>query len=201
MSYEELPDVLPIFPLHGVLLLPGGRLPLNIFEPRYLAMFDDALRGLRMIGMIQPRENAEGKLYTVGCAGKIVSFSETLDGRYEVMLKGISRFEIGHELSPIRGYRRIMPIWESYKADSQDSDACLGLEREPFKDLLQRYFAKQGMECDWQAIDEASDDWLMTCLVMACPLKPIEKQALLEEKCCQKRAQMFMTLLEMEVCS
>lgn len=200
MTYEELPQTLPIFPLHGVLLLPGGQLPLNIFEPRYLAMFDAALRADRLIGIIQPKQSGHQDLYRVGCAGRIIAFTETPDGRYEVTLKGVSRFAFEDELDITDGYRRVKPIWTEFPDDVSAEKMCLGVEREKLKDLLRRYFKQQGMECDWKAIDEATDGKLMTCLSMACPFEPVEKQALLEEKCCKKRASMFMTLLEMEVC-
>lgn len=197
---ENMPDMLAIFPLHGVLLLPGGQLPLNIFEPRYLAMVDEALRTNRLIGIIQPRIENEEELYTTGCAGKIVSFTETPDGRYEITLKGISRFDLSEEL-PVhtKNFRSVTPDWASYESDLNIDPSCLGLDRNKLKSLLKQYFAQQEMECDWSAIDEAPDGKLMTCLSMTCPFEPAEKQALLEEKCCKKRAQMFITMMEMEL--
>ena len=200
MTYEELPQTLPIFPLHGVLLLPGGNLPLNIFEKRYLAMFDDALRDNRLIGIIQPRVTGAPELYSVGCAGRITAFEETPDGRYEIKLKGISRFRFEDELEQVSGYRRVAPMWDEFGDDTDQEKKCLGVKREKLKKLLKKYFEREGMNCDWQAVDEVGDGKLMTCLSMTCPFEPVEKQALLEEKCCKKRSEMFMTLLEMEVC-
>lgn len=194
-----LPNVLPIFPLHGVLLLPGGRLPLNIFEPRYIAMCDAALRSDRLIGMVQPRVQGEAALYTVGCAGKITAFTETEDGRYEIALSGISRFTLDKELPLHDGYRSVTPKWSHFSRDNEERQSCLGLDRPALKALLSQYFDAKGMDCDWDAIDNAPDGKLMTCLSMTCPFEPAEKQALLEEVCCKKRARMFMTLLEMEV--
>lgn len=199
MDYRDLPEELPIFPLTGVLLLPGGRLPLNIFEPRYLAMFDDALSSNRLIGMIQPRVFNGQELYSIGCAGRVVEFVETPDGRYEVVLSGLSRFSIGDEITSTKGYRRVRPQWSDFESDITYANSCLGLERPKLKALLQSYFSQQEMSCDWDAFDEATDGKLMTCLSMTCPFEPAEKQALLEEKCCKARAKMFMTLLEMEV--
>ena len=199
MNLRDLPEELPIFPLTGVLLLPGGRLPLNIFEPRYLAMFDDALRSNRLIGMVQPRTYKGQELYSIGCAGRIIEFVETPDGRYEIVLSGLSRFHLGDEMCTRHGYRRVRPQWDAFHNDITDAECCLGLERPKLKALLQNYFAQQDMSCDWDAFDEATDAKLITCLSMTCPFNPAEKQALLEEQCCTERAKMFMTLLEMEV--
>ena len=117
--YKELPDILPIFPLPGVIVLPNGNLPLNIFEPRYISMVEDALGKNRMIGMIQPNpvSKKDNGLYPIGCASKIISFSETSDNRYLIELKGIIRFKIFKEVNTIRGYRNIIPVWESFKHD------------------------------------------------------------------------------------
>lgn len=200
MKKTDLPQILPIFPLHGVMLLPGGRLPLNIFEDRYLAMFDEALKTSRLIGMIQPKVSGEKHLYDIGCAGRIVEFTETADGRYEIVLSGLLRFRVDQELDILDGYRRVEPDWSNYLDDICEEKTCLGLKRDKLKQLVGDYFKREGMHCDWDAFDGATDGRLMTCLSMACPLQPAEKQALLEEKCCKKRAQMFMTLLEMEIC-
>jgi Lon protease-like protein len=190
-----LPDEIPVFPLGGVLLLPRGQLPLNIFEPRYLAMVDDALKSHRMIGMIQPRD--EISLFTTGCAGKIVNFQETDDGRYEITLKGVSRFVIAMEL-PLSsgGYRRIRANWSDFPKDT-DPVGHLNLDRTRLKDLLRNYFDIEGMDCEWSAMDTVSDDNLITCLSMVCPLNASEKQALLEARCGNTRSELFMTLLEM----
>src|SRR5690348_16202720 len=118
---DELPAVLPIFPLVGVLLLPRGKLPLNIFEPRYLNMTRDALGGDRLIGMIQPtgeeRQGHPPALYPTGCAGRITAFSETDDGRFLITLTGIARFDVAREIETVRGYRRVLPRWDRFAAD------------------------------------------------------------------------------------
>ncbi|MCB1532203.1 MAG: LON peptidase substrate-binding domain-containing protein [Alphaproteobacteria bacterium] len=202
--YDALPDTLPIFPLEGVLLLPRGNLPLNIFEPRYLAMVEDALRCQRLIGMVQPNTKApqEGDVpvvYDIGCAGKITEFSETPDGRYLITLTGISRFKIEKELDGKSGYRRVKPDWSGYKCDI-NSQSCGKLDRGKLHEFLKSYFHKEGMSCDWGALEDTDDSSLITCLSMVCPFDPCEKQALLEADCCDARAKMFMTMLEMASC-
>lgn len=196
-SPPPLPDELPVFPLSGVLLLPRGHLPLNIFEPRYVAMVDDALKsGNRMIGMIQPR--SDSSLYETGCAGRITNLEETKDGRYLIALTGICRFRIAQELPQQNGYRRVRPDWSPFVRDSEEM-SCLDLDRPALREMLSRYFAMQDIHCDMDAIDGASDEKLITCLSMVCPFDPGEKQVLLEAKCCRERAQKFMALLKMAV--
>lgn len=192
-----LPGELPIFPLDGVLLLPRGQLPLNIFEPRYVAMVEDALSSGRMIGMIQTRE--DGSLYEVGCAGKITSFHETCDGRFEIVLTGISRFAVSRELSQLNGYRKVQADWMAYQNDVEML-SCLDIDRPKLVRLLKKYFDHQGLTCNWDAVENAADEKLINCLAMICPFEPKEKQALLEAPCPKNRARLFMTLLEMESC-
>ncbi len=192
---ETLPEELPIFPLTGVLLLPRGQLPLNIFEPRYIAMVDEAMRSHRLIGMMQTRE--DGNLYDVGCAGRIVSYHETNDGRYEIVLNGVCRFKIENELSQRDGFRRVKAGWKDYTRDLEPM-GCLDMDRGKLKELLKNYFKKQDLTCSWEAVDGAGDEKLITSLAMICPFDAKEKQALLETPCCKDRAKLFMTLLEME---
>jgi Lon protease-like protein len=195
-KFEMLPTVLPVFPLTGVLLLPRGTLPLNIFEPRYLAMVDHALKTDRLIGMIQPKE--DGMLYTLGCAGRIISYNETTDGRYEVILSGICRFRVTREIELLNGFRRVVPEWAGFHQDMEPV-AQLGLDRARLIGLLEAYFDRQGMTCSWDAVKEADDEKLITCLTMVCPFDPKEQQALLEAQTLSDRAQLFMTLLEMHI--
>ena len=199
-SIEELPATLPVFPLPGVLLLPRGRLPLNIFEKRYLAMFDDAIAGDRLIGMIQPSETEPEPappLYPVGCAGRITQFSETDDGRCLVTLAGIARFRIVEELPLKRGYRRVTADWTPYAPDLK-AQGC-SIDRAKLIALLQEYFRKHGLSANWEAIENAPDERLLTSLAMICPFDPCEKQALLEADCLADRAQIMMTLLEIAI--
>jgi uncharacterized protein len=203
---DGLPALIPVFPLAGVLLLPRGELPLNIFEPRYLAMVDDALKADRLIGIIQPRltetvppgiDNSKLlALYTTGCAGRITAFSETGDGRYLITLTGLRRFRLGEELPMVNGYRRIQPEWFSESADNTPAQG-LNLDRSALKRMLEDYFERNGLSCDWEVINDTPDERLITCLSMICPFDPEEKQALLEAACCQQRAERFMSLLRM----
>ena len=194
-SFEDLPAELPIFPLGGVLLLPRGQLPLNIFEPRYLAMVDDAIKTHRLIGMVQTRE--DGGVYTVGCAGRITSFNETHDGRNEIVLTGVCRFKISEELGQKDGYRRVKADWSDYRHDTEPM-GCLDMDRARLKKLLKNYFEQQGLTCSWDAVEKAPDEKLITSLAMICPLDASDKQALLEAPCCKERAKLFISLLEME---
>jgi Lon protease-like protein len=198
---DDLPRTLPIFPLTGVLLLPRGRLPLNIFERRYIAMFDDALAGERMIGMIQPSEPGAGDpappLFAVGCAGRITSFSETGDGRYLVTLDGVARFRITGELPLKRGYRTVKPDWSGFIGDLGEEET--EIDRARLISLLQAYFRQQGISANWEAINQAPDERLLTSLAMICPFEPPEKQALLEASCLGERTRLMMTLLEIAI--
>jgi uncharacterized protein len=200
LATGELPGELPVFPLAGVLLLPRGRLPLNIFEKRYLAMFDDALGGDRLIGMIQPsaQTNAPSPaLFSVGCAGRITSFSESGDGRYLVALDGVARFGIAEELPLQRGYRRVVPDWTRFTADVTEDTGTI--DRHRLIELLQAYFRQQSLSANWDAIGQAPDERLVTSLAMICPFEPPEKQALLEAGCLSERARLMMSLLEIAI--
>ncbi len=201
----ELPDILPIFPLSGVLLLPRGRLPLNIFEPRYLAMTRDALGGERLIGMVQPSEPQDDNrgggglnppVYPIGCAGRITQFSETDDGRYLLTLTGMSRFRIREELPLISGYRRVVPEWRDFAHD-RDRPGEPGFDRERLIRGLKAYFAQRQIQADFDAIEKAPGEYLVTSLAMACPFAPSEKQALLEAPDPDERARLLTTLVEM----
>jgi Lon protease-like protein len=200
-SFDELPQTLPIFPLAGVLLLPHGRLPLNIFEPRYLAMTRDALGGARLIGMIQPRDpDANGEappVYPTGCAGRIISFAETEDGRYLITLKGTIRFAVTAELPLVSGYRLVVPEFSRYRADLQPDKGRI--DRERLLGALKAYFTAQGFTVDWKAVESADDARLVTSLAMICPFDPREKQALLEAPDLPERARTMTALLEMAV--
>ena len=194
------PQEIPLFPLSGVLLLPCGLLPLNIFEPRYLAMVDDAMAGSKLIGMIQPRE-PDGPLYDVGCAGRITSYEETGDNRYLITLTGASRFRLDEEL-PLKpgGYRAAKIDWAPYAEDRDTNAPCrAALDRDALYTLLKKYFDGEGMSCNWDAVREASDSKLLTCLSMVCPFTPHEKQALLEAPDSKQRADLFMTMLDLAV--
>lgn len=202
--FDELPSSLPVFPLNGVLLLPRGVLPLNIFEPRYLAMVDAALAGSRLIGMVQPTDadaghspQGEPAIYRIGCAGRITSFDETDDGRYLIALTGVCRFRVTGESLSNRGYRIAEADWSAFAGDYDE--APVALDRERLTTALGAYFRQHEISADWEAIDETPDERLVTSLSMICPFAPTEKQALLEAPTLAERAEMMMSLVEMAV--
>jgi Lon protease-like protein len=201
-TFDQLPEIVPIFPLTGVLLLPRGKLPLNVFEPRYLAMTEDALSGNRMIGIIQPSDPLSRAsvppVYPIGCAGRITSFSETDDGRYLITLTGVCRFETVRELPIVRGYRRVDVSWERFAADLEEPGPAL-FDRARLVEGLKTYFKIQGISANWDAIDSTPDERLVTSLAMICPFEPSEKQALLECGSLSERANMMVAIIEMSV--
>jgi Lon protease-like protein len=199
-SANALPNILPIFPLSGVLLLPRGRLPLNIFEPRYLAMTRSALAGDRLIGMVQPSDPAatghNPPVYPIGCAGRITSFSETDDGRYLITLTGICRFRIREELPLLDGYRRVVPEWSAFARDLENESEP-SFDRERLIERLRAYFQRQQISADWDAISAVSGERLVTSVAMICPFEPSEKQALLEAPDLGQRARLLTAIVEM----
>ena len=201
-TFDQLPEIVPIFPLTGVLLLPRGKLPLNVFEPRYLAMTEDALAGNRMIGIIQPSDPLSRAsvppVYPIGCAGRITSFSETDDGRYLITLTGVCRFETVRELPIMRGYRRVDVSWERFAADLEEPGPTL-FDRARLVEGLRTYFKIQGISANWDAIESTPDERLVTSLAMICPFEPSEKQALLECGSLSERASMMIAIIEMSV--
>lgn len=199
---STLPEVLPIFPLAGVILLPRARLPLNVFEPRYLSMVEDALATSgRLIGIIQPHmpdglTGVAPPVYSVGCAGRITSFDETEDGRYLISLTGIARFEVKDELPLEQLYRRVHPCWQKYGDDQTPPDET-GMKRDKLLRTVQNYFRLKQIEADWNAVQNTPSELLISSLAMICPLEPNEKQALLEAVDLKDRAALLTSLLEM----
>ena len=189
-NFEDLPGLIPVFPLAGVLLLPRGKLPLNVFEKRYLAMTRDALMTpTRLIGMIQPTGLADGpngpELFTVGTAGRLISFSETPDGRYQIVLDGLIRFRVRDEVDLKDGYRRVMPNFLPYRDDldiygTARDPSQARIDRERILAGLERYFGAKHVQANWDAIRQLDDRALVTTLAMSCPFDPTDKQALLE---------------------
>jgi uncharacterized protein len=198
----ELPGEIPVFPLAGALLLPRGKLPLNIFEPRYLAMTEDALGQGRMFGMIQPDptvpETAAGPgLFHVGCLGRLTSFSEADDRRYLITLTGVIRFMIAGEIDMRRGYRRVNADFAPFVADLNLEPQAIGIARDALLAALRGYFTQRGFDANWDAIKRLPDDMLVVTLAMVCPFEPAEKQALLEAPSDTERAATLLTLLQM----
>lgn len=201
---EDLPEVFPIFPLTGAMLLPGGRLPLNIFEPRYLAMTDDALGDGRMFAMIQPdpslpRTPNGPALYRIGCLGRLSSFSETEDGRYMITLSGLIRFEIVEEVEMHRGYRRVRARFDRFAEDLETAPDARLEDRDSLLAALRLYFNHRGFDANWDVIETMADPMLVTSLAMVCPFDPVEKQALLESLTLADRARTLGTLLRMDM--
>ncbi|WP_424941232.1 LON peptidase substrate-binding domain-containing protein [Aliiroseovarius sp. S253] len=200
ISSADLPDILPIFPLPGALLLPRGRLPLHVFEPRYLAMVDDVLKTpQRLLGMIQPIGEECGedtRLHSIGCAGRITSFTETDDGRYMVTLTGVSRFRLGPIETGFTPYLKAQMGWDSFDRDLGKPEHDRGLNREAFLTLLTRYFNLQELQTDWESLEAAEDELLINALSMLCPFAAEDKQALLEAPSLPTRRETLVTLME-----
>ena len=197
----DLPQVIPVFPLDGALLLPGGELPLRIFEPRYLNMVDDVMAGDRMIGMIQTTGGERGRpsLAGVGCAGRITSFNETSDGTYLITLTGVCRFSIGDELSVRTPYRQVRAAFETYAGDLADDDvAAEAFDRSRFAKALKTYLNRRELDIDWETAETAPLESLVTSLSMGLPFEPVEKQALLEAINLAERCEALTALLEID---
>jgi len=196
----DLPQTIPVFPLPGALLLPRGKLPLHIFEPRYLAMIEDTMRtDHRLIGMVQPREvpgGAEKRLHSIGCAGRLTQWSETDDGRYMITLTGVSRYRITSEQEGFEPYRRCDVTWEAFTRDLGQPEKDPGFDRDAFLDLLSRYFEAQELKTDWESLSGAEDELLINALSMLCPFDPEDKQALLEAPDLTTRRETLVTLIE-----
>ncbi|MCG6901758.1 MAG: LON peptidase substrate-binding domain-containing protein [Rhodobacter sp.] len=200
-SAADLPETIPVFPLPGALLLPRARLPLHIFEPRYLAMLDDTLKtSHRLIGMIQPFEGAAGaQLHRIGCAGRVTAFSETEDGRYMITLAGISRYRVKSEQDGFAPYRRCTVSWDGFSRDLGPTEKDRSFDRDGFLDLLKRYFEDKDLRTDWESLRQAEDELLINSLCMLCPFEPEDKQALLEAPSLDCRRETLVTLIEFDL--
>ncbi len=200
MMPKDLPDTIPVFPLTGALLLPRSRLPLHIFEPRYLAMIEDCMKTrARLIGMIQPCEGPDGNrkgLHSIGCAGRLTAFSETEDGRYMITLSGVSRFRMKREVEGFTPYRRAEVDWTGFERDLDGQESDTAFDRDAFLALLKRYFEAQDLSTDWSSLREAGDELLINSLSMLCPLSGEDKQALLEAPSLSTRRETLTALLE-----
>ncbi len=200
----ELPREVPIFPLSGTVLLPRARLPLHIFEPRYLAMIEDACAGDGVIGMIQPRQaerqdpDDAPEIYGAGCLGRIVETQRNEDGRQLITLLGLCRFDVVGELPLSRGYRRVAADYQRFAGDLDEPGEGV-FDRDRLLSGLSAYFAARGVGGDWDQSEKAADELLIAAMTMICPFAPSEKQALLECPNLDDRAQMLTTLVEMSV--
>ena len=201
VPFEQLPETLPIFPLPGAVLMPGNDLPLNIFEPRYLNMISDALSSHRMIGMIQPDPdtNDESGLCLTGCAGRISQYRETNDGRLEIQLSGVCRYDVSEELSTTRGYRLIIPDWSRFPDDYADHEAVLRSGHSLLLHTLKRFFDAKQLEIDWTMLERLPTARLMNSLSMALPISEQDKQVLLETVEPLERFNTFIAMLDSEL--
>jgi Lon protease-like protein len=200
-SFTDLPANLPLFPLPGVVLLPRGALPLNIFEPRYLKMVDDALKGDRLIGIIQPSEDPDRvlkpSLSAVGAAGRIVSFRETDDNRYLITLSGLCRFRLTGETSGDTPYRIGNCDFSAFASDFAESSEEGDFPRDRLMAALKSYLNTRDMKADWKSVISAPPEALVNALAMTCPFEPAEKQALLEAPSFDERVSTLVAILEM----
>ncbi len=198
---NELPATLPVFPLTGAVLLPRGELPLNIFEPRYLAMVDDALAGARLIGMIQPKPDLGGThgLFRVGCAGRITRFAETGDGRSLITLTGVARFDLGAEVTGDTLYRRFHVDYARFPADLNPGAGERSVDRDGMVTMLRSFAQTSNLEIDWGSIDAAPTETLVNALAMMCPFGANEKQALIEALDLKTRAETLVALARIDM--
>ena len=202
---KKLPENIPLFPLPGALLLPNSRLPLNIFEPRYINMVEDALATKhRLIGMIQPIKlnigdslKEENKYQKVGCAGRIVSFTETEDGRYLITLEGISRFKFSKEIETQKPYILSEIDWGLYTNDLVPFEGLNSFDRNGFLEILKKYLDSAQIASDWEVLKKAREEVLVNSLSMLCPFEPEEKQVLLEAETIVNRLDVLVTLMKL----
>jgi hypothetical protein len=201
---SDCPDLIPVFPLAGALLLPRGQMPLNIFEPRYLAMVDDALKTDRVIGMIQPDGEGGGsasipKLYAVGCAGRITQLAETGDGRYLITVVGIARFRIDEELATTTPYRQCRVSYEPFTADFLPRAGEDQVDRAGVLKALSEFIEANDLKVDWRGVEQAPNEALVNALCMMSPFGAREKQALLEAPDLKSRAEALIAITEIEL--
>jgi uncharacterized protein len=203
---NTLPDVIPVFPLAGALLLPRGQMPLNIFEPRYLAMIDDALRsGERLIGMIQPDPGRAGRdasnphLFRIGCIGRITQFAESGDGRYLIQLTGIARFRIEEELAVTTAYRQCKVSYAPFIDDFTPRKGEEAVDRAALLRALTAFLKANNLKADWEGIENAPNEALVNALAMMSPYDAAEKQAMLEAPDLKTRAEILVAITEIEL--
>ena len=199
-TIAELPQIIPVFPLAGALLLPRSDLPLNIFEPCYLEMFNDAMAGQRLIGMIQPVAHDKSELpalATIGCAGRITSFAETEDGRILVSLTGICRFEQSRELSVATSYRQLEVVYHNFAGDLVADNQSRMVNRGALVEAFRQYLEANSMSANWEEVAQVSTEALVNSLSQLAPYPMAEKQALLEAPDLKSRADMLIALTEL----
>jgi Lon protease-like protein len=192
----DLPKSIPIFPLPKAVLLPRSRLPLHIFEPRYLAMIEDSMKTPhRLIGMLQPTGN-DGRLHSIGCAGKLTQCSAPEDGRYMVTLTGISRYRVENEIEGFSPYRRFNVLWDDFEKDRTIPDQDNEFDRDSFFKLLGKFLEGESLSTDWETLQQADNELLINSLSMMLDFDLEDKQALLEAPSLQTRRETLTTLFE-----
>ncbi|MGL5113989.1 MAG: LON peptidase substrate-binding domain-containing protein [Beijerinckiaceae bacterium] len=198
---HALPAVIPVFPLSGALLLPRGQMPLNIFEPRYMAMIDHAMQRDRIIGIVQPNPDKgdRGGLYEVGCAGRITQLAETGDGRYLLTLTGIARFRLGAAVEAGTAFLQSAAIWDEFAVDYSARFGEEDVDRDAVISALKSFSEANNLPVDWDSVKEAPNEALVNALSMMSPYGPREKQALLEAADLKARAEMLVAITEMEL--
>jgi uncharacterized protein len=198
---RDMPGVVPVFPLPGALLLPRGHMPLNIFEPRYMAMVDHALAGDRLIGMVQPNPEKSdlAGLYGVGCAGRITQFAETGDGRYLVTLTGVARFRLLPEVNARTPFLQFSVDWTPFPDDYVPKKGEEGVDRPGVVEALRKFSDANDVAVDWDSVKEAPNEALVNALSMMSPYGVREKQALLEAMDLKARGDMLIAITEMEI--
>lgn len=196
-QFDQLPDSLPVFPLTNAVVLPGGVLPLNIFEPRYLNMLQDAMESHHLIGMIQPLDEKQNpELYKVGCAGRITRYEEMRDGRLEIQLTGLCRFHIKEELSSTRGYRLIVPDWSHFSLDYEAQAEPDSEVKNAFVRALRSYFEHNNMKVESDVMDKLSVEELSNGLFGYLNLAAQDKQMLIEMDTLEQRVKALTALLD-----
>ncbi|MBK5971095.1 MULTISPECIES: LON peptidase substrate-binding domain-containing protein [Thiorhodovibrio] len=199
-EFDRLPSIVPIFPLAGVVVLPGVQLPLNIFEPRYLSMVQHALAEQHIIGMVQPAGSDEDSIHRIGCAGRITSYSETNDGRIVLVLSGFCRFRVLEEAEPVSGFRRARVSWDEFAGDYNTEQTSI-TDRERFIGSLRSFCTRRQVEIPWDDIAEMADDDLVNLLCTHLPLDAGDKQALIETVALEERATLMRGLMDMSALS
>jgi len=205
-SAEDLPAIIPVFPLPGALLLPRGQLPLNVFEPRYLAMVDAAMKSDRVVGMIQPSLEATDQgnasnpdLCGVGCVGRLTALQESGDGRYLITLTGVARFEVVEEMEAVTPYRMCRISTDRFHNDLDSGQGEDDVDRQAVLRTFRAYLEANDMDADWEGIERAGNEALVNALSMMSPYGPAEKQALLEADDLRTRAETLIAITEMDL--
>jgi len=195
--FDQLPNTLPVFPLGNAVVMPGGHLPLNIFEPRYINMLQDAMESHRLIGMIQPRDDSpKPELYKVGCAARITRYEETNDGRLEISLTGLCRFEIKDEIVTTRGYRLIVPEWSKFAIDYEEQSEPDAVTQKSFINTLKVYFNQTDMKLDWEVLEKLDAENLLNALFYFLNLSNEDKQMLIEIDTIEQRIKAITAIFE-----